>query len=62
MLIRVKRGWELPESAAIDEAVFRDRRQLLKGLAAGPILAAGAAGFPAWAADPDPSAAHPARR
>jgi sulfoxide reductase catalytic subunit YedY len=63
MLIRVKRGWELPESAATDEAVFCDRRQLLKGLAAGPILAAGAAGFPAWAADPDPSAGlYPARR
>ena len=63
MLIRVKRGWELPESAATDEAVFGDRRQLLKGLAAGPILAAGAAGFPAWAADADPSAGlYPARR
>ena len=41
MLIRRKRGWELPESAATTEAVFRDRRRLLKGLAAGPILAAG---------------------
>jgi len=38
MLIRVKRGWELPESAATPEAVFRDRRRLLKAAAAGPIL------------------------
>src|SRR5215213_3477824 len=64
MLIRVKRGWELPESAATDEAVFRDRRRLLNGLAAGPILASGAAGFPAWAAaEADPSAGlYPAKR
>jgi sulfoxide reductase catalytic subunit YedY len=39
MLIRTKRGWELPESAATDEAVFNNRRRLLKTLAAGPILA-----------------------
>jgi methionine sulfoxide reductase catalytic subunit len=64
MLIRVRRGWELPESAATDEAVFRDRRRLLKGLAAGPILASGVAGLPAWAAaDADPSSGlYPARR
>ena len=41
MLSRVKRGWELPESAATPEDAFLDRRRLLKGLAAGPILAAG---------------------
>ena len=35
-----KRGWELPEAAATPEPVFRARRQLIKGLAAGPILAA----------------------
>jgi len=35
-----KRGWELPESAATPEPVFRARRQLVKALAAGPILAA----------------------
>lgn len=52
MVIRRKRGWELPESAATDEAVFRDRRRLLQGLAAGPILAAGFARLtPALAAD-----------
>ena len=42
MLIKIKRGWEKPESAVTPEHVFRDRRRLLKGLAAGPILAAGA--------------------
>src|SRR5215831_9671253 len=65
MLIRSRRGWELPESAVTDETVFRDRRWLLKGLAAGPILAAMAPiGNPlAWAADADPSAAlYPAKR
>jgi len=38
MLTRVKRSWELPESAATPEAVFHDRRRLLKFVAAGPIL------------------------
>jgi sulfoxide reductase catalytic subunit YedY len=41
MLIKSRRGWELPESAATPEAVFRDRRRLVKALAAGPILLAG---------------------
>ncbi|MCH2395412.1 protein-methionine-sulfoxide reductase catalytic subunit MsrP [Oceanibaculum sp.] len=40
MLIKRKKGWELPESAATPEALFRDRRRLMKGLAAGSILAA----------------------
>jgi methionine sulfoxide reductase catalytic subunit len=63
MLIRKRRGWELPDSAATDEAVFRDRRRLLKGLAAGPILAAGIGSLPAFAAETDPSAGlYPARR
>jgi sulfoxide reductase catalytic subunit YedY len=52
MLIRRKRGWELPESAATDEVVFRDRRRLLKGIAAGPILAAGFGRAAFAAADP----------
>lgn len=38
MLIKIKRGWELPESAAIDESTYLNRRSLLKGLAAGSIL------------------------
>ena len=41
MLIKRRRGWELPESAATPEDVFHQRRSLIKGLAAGPILAAG---------------------
>ena len=62
MLIRKKRGWELPDSAATNEALFRDRRRLLKGLAAGPILAA-AAGRPVLAADADSSGGlYPAKR
>ena len=40
MLIKVRRGWELPESAATPEHIFRDRRRLLKAAAAGPILLA----------------------
>jgi len=41
MLIRRRRGWEISENEATPEAVFRHRRRLLKGLAAGPILASG---------------------
>jgi len=65
MLIRRRRGWELPESAATDEAVFYDRRRLIQGIAAGPILASALLrGRPAQAADePDPSAAlYPVKR
>jgi sulfoxide reductase catalytic subunit YedY len=62
MLIRNKRGWELPESAATDEAIFRGRRRLLKSIAAGPIIAAGL-GNAALAADAGPTAAlYPAPR
>ncbi len=39
MLIKVRKGWELPESAATPESAFLDRRRLMKGLAAGGILA-----------------------
>jgi sulfoxide reductase catalytic subunit YedY len=38
MFIKRKHGWELPESAATPESVWRERRQLVKALAAGPIL------------------------
>ncbi|HEX3861252.1 MAG TPA: protein-methionine-sulfoxide reductase catalytic subunit MsrP [Stellaceae bacterium] len=68
MLIRKRRGWEIPEQAATDEAAFRGRRQVLKGLAAGSILAnpllAGMAGIaPAFAADAAPNAGlYPAKR
>jgi sulfoxide reductase catalytic subunit YedY len=58
MVIGRKRGWELPESAATDEAVFHDRRRLIQAIAAGPILASGLIGRIASAAaeGPDPSA------
>jgi sulfoxide reductase catalytic subunit YedY len=61
MLVRIRRGWELPESAATPEAVFHDRRRLAKALVAGPILAAatpllGAAVVQAATEHPDPSA------
>jgi len=38
VLIRSKRRWELPERAATPESVFLERRRLIQGLAAGPIL------------------------
>jgi sulfoxide reductase catalytic subunit YedY len=38
MLIKIPRGWEKPERAVTPEHVFRDRRRLIKGLAAGPLL------------------------
>ena len=56
MHIRRRRGWELPESAATPEAVFLNRREFAKGLAAGPILVALGAAAPAAAEDADPSA------
>ena len=40
MLIKVKRGWELPESAATPEAVYHNRRTLMKAAAAGTFLLA----------------------
>ena len=42
MLIKKVPGWALPEAAATSEAVFRNRRALIKGVAAGTI-AVGAA-------------------
>src|SRR5258708_1356172 len=63
MLIRRKKSWELPESAATDEAVFHDRRRLIQGLAAGPILASGLLRAETALADDDPSASlYPAKR
>ena len=63
MYIRRKRGWELPESAATDEAVFHDRRRLVQAIAAGPILATGLLRGRRALADTDPSAGlYPAKR
>ena len=42
MLIRKRRGWELPESAATPEHTYLARRKFLHAVAAGPILATGA--------------------
>ena len=53
MLIKVKRGWELPESAATPESVFHDRRSFIKTAAAGTMLLA--AGAPALAQTAKPS-------
>ncbi len=68
MLIKIKRGWELPEAAATPECVYVNRRQLLKTMALGSIavgsigLLAGCDEAPAPEAQaaatpqPDPSA------
>jgi sulfoxide reductase catalytic subunit YedY len=65
MLIKVKKGWELPESAATPEHVFFGRRRFLSG-AAGALGAAAAVASPALAQAPasdDPSASrYPAQR
>ncbi len=39
MLIKSRKGWELPESAATPENVYINRRSLMKAAAAGPIAA-----------------------
>ena len=57
MLIRNRAGWELPESAATPEAIFNDRRRLIKGLAAGPILLSGAAALLSACDDSAPAVA-----
>ncbi|WP_341915189.1 protein-methionine-sulfoxide reductase catalytic subunit MsrP [Ferrovibrio terrae] len=64
MLIKRRRGWELPESQATPESVFFDRRKLLLGMGAAGI-AAGAGWRPAFgAADATAVAAelYPAKR
>ena len=40
MHVRIKRGWEIPESLATPEDMCVNRRTLIKGLAAGSMLAA----------------------
>jgi sulfoxide reductase catalytic subunit YedY len=60
MLVKVKRGWELPESAVTPEDVFLKRRDIVKALGIAPAIAASASVLPtgmAFAAtDVDPSA------
>ncbi len=64
MLIRVPKGWERPEREATPEHVFRNRRQFIRTLAAGPILAGAASLIGADAlAQGDPSAGlYPAKK
>ena len=50
-MIKIRRGWEKPESAVTPEQFFWNRRQLMKGLAAGPILAGAASVFGAAAVE-----------
>jgi sulfoxide reductase catalytic subunit YedY len=72
MLIKRRRGWELPEREATPEAAFVDRRALVKAMGMGALLAAAGGGadwmggdaFAATAkAAPDPSAGlYPVKR
>ena len=43
MLIKRRRGWEMPESKATPEHVFRDRRRILAGLGYGSLAVGGLA-------------------
>jgi methionine sulfoxide reductase catalytic subunit len=67
VLIKVKRGWEMRESAATPEALFLDRRRLVQAMGLGALVAAAEGfGLPALAAagpPPDPSAGiYPVKR
>jgi methionine sulfoxide reductase catalytic subunit len=55
MLLKSRRGWELPERAATPEGIVMNRRQFALAAAAGSILAAGGPALSALAAE-DPSA------
>ncbi len=44
MLVRTRKGWELPESAATPEAVFLNRRSFVKGATAASIAVASVGG------------------
>ncbi|MEE9301051.1 MAG: protein-methionine-sulfoxide reductase catalytic subunit MsrP [Alphaproteobacteria bacterium] len=50
MLIKRRKGWELPESAAAPEPVFLNRRQLIKAMGAGTLSLATASLAPTVAA------------
>jgi len=66
MLIKRKRGWELPEREATPESVFNDRRRLIKAMGLGAIGAAAPLSrlaFAAGEAGADPSAGlYPVKR
>ena len=64
MLIKRKRGWEIPEKAATSESVFRNRRHLLKAAGLGALLAgATGVGLAGWGRGqgraPEPAATDP---
>jgi sulfoxide reductase catalytic subunit YedY len=62
MLLKSRRGWEMPERLATTESAWLNRRELIAAIAAGPILAAAGPALRALAAD-DPSAGlYPAKR
>jgi methionine sulfoxide reductase catalytic subunit len=63
MLIRRKRGWELRESEATLEPVFLRRRELIKAIAAGPMLVPALGTAIAAEEEQDPSAGlYPVKR
>jgi sulfoxide reductase catalytic subunit YedY len=66
MMVRSRRGWELPEGRATPEAVFHARRDLLRGMGMGALIAAGSGLLPdaaLAAAAEDPSAGlYPVKR
>jgi sulfoxide reductase catalytic subunit YedY len=65
MLVRRRRGWELPDSAATLEAAFLNRRSLLKTMGLGSMLAPGLMAIAAAraAAEEDPSSGlYPVKR
>ena len=62
MLVKIKRGWELPESAATPEDVFHDRRRFLKAGSAASILLAAPALLAAFDEAPSPVAQAAASR
>jgi hypothetical protein len=65
MLLKVKRGWEIPEREATPESVFLNRRDLVKAMGMGALIAAGGLGAGSAFADEsaDPSAGlYPVKR
>ncbi|WP_339776432.1 protein-methionine-sulfoxide reductase catalytic subunit MsrP [uncultured Thalassospira sp.] len=46
MLIRRQKGWEIPERETTPEQIYRNRRNFIKGIAAGTLGAAAAATLP----------------
>ncbi len=57
MLIKIKRGWEIAERDATPEHLYWSRREVIRALAAGPVLASvPAMVVGAWAQEGDPSA------